>query len=72
MTWDAATFEGAVDAARDAVRRATPQQRMDWLQGALQLARESGALARCREEEELELRAAWEGQLVDGSVVRPA
>lgn len=58
------TFEGARRAQlRDAVLNTTPEERVRWLEEALRLAEQSGALARTREKE----RAYWERLWQSGS-----
>lgn len=56
------SWEDAEDFALEASLRATPQQRLDWLAAALEVARKSGALARAREERMRREREMWEGK----------
>ncbi len=46
--WSAASFDGARKACARAVATASPEQRLAWLEAALELAAASGALARAR------------------------
>ena len=57
--WEFATREGArLDHLRLALS-ATPAQRLAWLEEALELAYDSGALRRLRDEESRELEAKF-------------
>lgn len=57
--WSAATFEGAAEHQRRAAAAASPARRLAWLEQALQLAEDSGALARVRRDRQRECNLAW-------------
>ena len=57
--WAAATYEGAQRAQRRALAAATPRDRMEWLDAALDLALRSGALARVRAARQRRVDEAW-------------
>ncbi|TVQ45694.1 MAG: hypothetical protein EA371_11585 [Gammaproteobacteria bacterium] len=58
--FDALTFEGAARARlQDILRRSTPTQRVRWLSEMLDLAEQTGALARIREAEAREWARLW-------------
>lgn len=58
--FEAMTFEGAARArVRDILHRSTPTERVRWLTEMLDLAEQSGALARIREAEAREWARMW-------------
>ncbi len=59
--WSAATFEGARLAMRRDIAGTSAQQRMQWLDVALRLALDSGALARSRRERQEQAEREWHG-----------
>ncbi len=52
--WEVSTWAGAEHAHLEDALEATPAQRLRWLEDALRLANESGALTRLRQEREME------------------
>ena len=57
--WSAATFEGVEGERERNIARATPAQRLAWLEEALHLAAASGALARVRAERQATCERTW-------------
>ena len=54
------TFADAERFAREQARKATPAQRLQWLDDALEVARRSGAWARERARRDAETKRLWE------------
>lgn len=57
--WEAATFDGLERVQRRAQAASTPQQRLDWLGQAKDLALASGALTRTLAAKQRKLNALW-------------
>ena len=57
--WEAATYQGAERAQQRSIARATPAQRLAWLEEALRLAAASGALQRVRAQRQADCDRAW-------------
>ena len=57
--WSAATFEGVERERERNIARATPAQRLAWLEEALRLAAVSGALQRVRAERQEACDRTW-------------
>jgi hypothetical protein len=53
-------FEDAERFARLRALQASPEQRLEWLDAALEIARASGAWARERARRDAEMRRAWD------------
>lgn len=60
--WDSVTFEGARRATAARVAAAPPEQRLAWLEEALELASASGALARIRRQRQADIDERWAGE----------
>lgn len=58
-SWSAATFEGSAQATAAATAKATPEQRMDWLDEALAVALAAGTLDHVRRRRQLAVDAVW-------------
>ena len=59
-------FADAERFARAQALKATPEQRLEWLDTALEIARASGAWARERARRDAEIRRRWESTAADG------
>jgi hypothetical protein len=59
--WEAATFAGLERCQRRDVAALPPERRMEWLEAALELAAQSGALAVVRRRRQQECDAVWSG-----------
>lgn len=59
--WEAATFKGAEREREHRIARATPAERLAWLEEALRLAAVSGALQRARSERQAACDREWAG-----------
>ncbi|HVF21025.1 MAG TPA: hypothetical protein VNA14_12410 [Mycobacteriales bacterium] len=57
--WSPGTFDGARRAQARDIAALTPQQRLEWLDTALDLALASGALDRVRAERARQAEALW-------------
>jgi hypothetical protein len=57
--WGEATFDGSAAARARRIARLTPQQRLDWLEAALQDAARSGVLVAVRRRRHRSVLAAW-------------
>ena len=69
-TWG---FEDAERFARAQALKATPEQRLEWLDAGLEIARASGAWARERARRDAEIRRLWESMAehIEPSEKRP-
>ena len=57
------TWEDAADLALDAALRATPEQRLAWLEEVQRIAWQSGATQRALEERWRREKAMWESRI---------
>lgn len=59
LDWSAGTFDGLRRAQQRDIAALTPEQRLEWLGGALDLALSTGALARARAARQAEVDEGW-------------
>jgi hypothetical protein len=57
--WDDTTFSGASEATAARVAAWTPQERLDWMEEALEVLVDSGALQRDRDRRQRDVDALW-------------
>lgn len=58
--WEAATFAGLEECRNRDIAALPPEQRMAWLEAALELAASSGALLQVRRRRQAECDALWQ------------
>jgi len=60
--FEVGTFEGLRAAQQLDIAALSPTQRVEWLEAAVDVAMESGALTRARDQKQAEIDAVWARQ----------